>query len=110
MNKERRMPGSLDGIKVLDIAQAAAGPLGAMMLAEMGADVIKVEPPWGDFVRNRPPHKNGVDLMVSGFSRSKRSVVLDLKEEEDRKVIFELVKWADVFVENYKVGTADKLG
>ena len=104
------MSGALEGVKVLDIAQAAAGPLGAMLLAEMGADVIKVEPPWGDFVRNRPPHKNGVDLMVSGFSRSKRSVVLDLKLERDREVIFELVKWADVFVENYKVGTADKLG
>ncbi len=104
------MGGPLEGVKVLDVAQAAAGPLGAMLLAEMGADVIKVEPPWGDFIRNRPPYKNGVDLMVFGFSRSKRSVVLDLKQEKDKALIFELVKWADVFVENYKVGTAEKMG
>ena len=104
------MAGPLDGVKVLDVSQAAAGPIAAELLAELGAEVIKVEPPWGDFVRNTTPYKNGVDLRVFGFSRSKRGIVLDLKNEKDRQLITELVKWADVFLENYKVGTADKMG
>src|SRR5581483_10349791 len=104
------MTGPLDGVKVLDVSQAAAGPIAAELLAELGADVIKVEPPWGDFVRNTTPYKNGVDLRVFGFSRSKRGIVLDLKREQDRRLIDDLARWADVFLENYKVGTADKMG
>ena len=104
------MSGPLDGIKVLDISGGAAGPIAASLLAELGADVIKVEAPWGDFVRNRAPYKNGVDLMVTGFSRSKRSLVLDLTTDRDRALMMQLVEWADIFLENFKGGTVERMG
>ena len=104
------MSGPLEGIKVLDISGGAAGPIAASLLAELGADVIKVEAPWGDFVRNRAPYKNGVDLMVTGFSRSKRSLVLDLTTDRDRALMMQLVEWADIFLENFKGGTVERMG
>ncbi len=104
------MAGPLEGIKLLDISQAAAGPIAGALLAELGADAIKVEPPWGDFMRSGGFIKNGISIFVLGISRGERSIVLDLKKEKDRQLMMELVKWADVFLENYKTGTADKMG
>ncbi|WP_419816227.1 CaiB/BaiF CoA transferase family protein [Glacieibacterium sp.] len=103
----------LAGIRVLDISQVMAGPFCCMLLADMGADVIKVEPPkLGDSTR----HSMGFRLKGEdspGFlalNRNKRSIALDLKSPADRDVLYALVKTADVVVENARPGVADRLG
>lgn len=103
----------LSGIRVLDITQVMAGPFCCMMLGDMGADVIKIEPPkTGDSTR----HSMGFRLKGEdspGFlalNRNKRSITLDLKNEADREVLYALVKTADVVVENARPGVAARLG
>ncbi|MFT0858754.1 CaiB/BaiF CoA transferase family protein [Ancylobacter sp. G4_0304] len=103
----------LEGIRVLDISQVMAGPFCCMLLADMGADVIKIEPPGtGDSTR----HSMGFRLKGTdspGFlalNRNKRSITLDLKSPEDREVLYALVKTADVLVENARPGVASRLG
>ncbi|MCK0207346.1 CoA transferase [Starkeya koreensis] len=103
----------LAGIRVLDISQVMAGPFCCMLLADMGADVIKIEPPGtGDSTR----HSMGFRLKGSdspGFlalNRNKRSITLDLKSSEDREVLYALVKTADVLIENARPGVAARLG
>lgn len=103
----------LQGIRVLDISQVMAGPFCCMLLADMGADVIKIEPPGtGDSTR----HSMGFRLKGSdspGFlalNRNKRSITLDLKSPADREVLYALVKTADVLVENARPGVAGRLG
>lgn len=103
----------LEGIRVLDISQVMAGPFCCMLLADMGADVIKIEPPvTGDSTR----HSMGFRLKGSdspGFlalNRNKRSICLDLKSEEGRKTLYALVKTADVLVENARPGVSARLG
>ena len=105
--------GPLSGIRVLDISQVMAGPFCCMLLGDMGADVIKVEPPRvGDSTR----HSMGFRLKGEdspGFlalNRNKRSITLDLKDEADREVLYALVKSADVLVENARPGVAARLG
>lgn len=106
-------PLPLAGIRVLDVSQVMAGPYCCMMLGDLGADVIKVEPPpGGDSTR----HSMGFRLKGEdspGFyalNRNKRSIVLDLKSPDDREVLYALVKTADVLVENARPGVADRLG
>jgi crotonobetainyl-CoA:carnitine CoA-transferase CaiB-like acyl-CoA transferase len=103
----------LAGIRVLDVSQVMAGPFCCMLLGDMGADVIKIEPPkTGDSTR----HSMGFRLKGEdspGFlalNRNKRSIALDLKDPSDREVLYALVKTADVLVENARPGVADRLG
>jgi crotonobetainyl-CoA:carnitine CoA-transferase CaiB-like acyl-CoA transferase len=103
----------LGGIRVLDVSQVMAGPFCCMLLGDMGADVIKIEPPkTGDSTR----HSMGFRLKGEdspGFlalNRNKRSIALDLKDPSDREVLYALVKTADVLVENARPGVADRLG
>jgi crotonobetainyl-CoA:carnitine CoA-transferase CaiB-like acyl-CoA transferase len=103
----------LTGLRVLDISQVMAGPFCCMLLADMGADVIKIEPPGsGDSTR----HSMGFRMKGEdspGFlalNRNKRSIALDLKTEADREVLYALVKTADVLVENARPGVASRLG
>jgi len=103
----------LSGIRVLDISQVMAGPFACMLLGDMGADVIKIEPPrLGDSTR----HSMGFRLKGEdspGFlalNRNKRSITLDLKDEADREILYALVKTADVLVENARPGVAARLG
>ena len=105
--------GPLAGIRVLDISQVMAGPFACMLLGDMGADVIKIEPPrLGDSTR----HSMGFRLKGEdspGFlalNRNKRSITLDLKDEADREILYALVKTADVLVENARPGVAARLG
>src|SRR3546814_9295393 len=88
----------LNGIRVLDVSQVMAGPFACMLLADMGADVIKVEPPTGDQTRGAMGFKmKGPDSMgFLNMNRNKRSLTLDLKDEEGRKTFYELAKTADV--------------
>lgn len=101
----------LEGILVVDLTRVLAGPFCTMLMADMGADVIKVEnPKTGDDSRAFTPFKNGVSAYFMGLNRSKRSITINLKEPEGKELLKKLVTQADVLVENYKPGTMEKLG
>jgi crotonobetainyl-CoA:carnitine CoA-transferase CaiB-like acyl-CoA transferase len=107
--------GPLSDLVVLDLTRALAGPHAAMMLGDMGARVIKIEPPAGDDTRGwGPPFVGEDDERESTYflstNRNKESLVLDLKAEEDKQVLARLVERADVLMENYRVGVLDRLG
>jgi formyl-CoA transferase len=100
----------LQGIRVLDLSTMLAGPWGAMMLADLGAEVIKIEPPAGDPTRTFEPHfQQGDSLYYLALNRNKKSVVIDLKEPEGLKVFYDLVRKADVVWENYRSGVGKRL-
>ena len=104
--------GALDGIRVIDLTRALAGPYCTLMLGDHGADVIKVEiPGTGDETREwAPPHINGVSAYYLSINRNKRSITIDLKHPEGKKVLERLIEGADVVVENYSPGTLERLG
>ena len=106
------MAGPLAGMRVLELAQIMAGPTAGMMLADMGADVVKVEKlPGGDDSRGyREPRVNGVSAPFLILNRNKRGIALDLKKPAGREVLLRLVRKADVLTENYRRGTMEKLG
>ena len=104
------MAGSLDGLTVLDLTSHLSGPYAGMMLADHGADVIKVEPPGGDSIRGAPPFVNGEGAPFMIWNRNKRSIVLDLKQDPDREALLALADKSDVLIENYRPGVADRLG
>lgn len=110
MNTRDNLP--LKGIRVLDVSQVMAGPFACMLLADMGADVIKVEPPGGDQTRGAMGFKmKGPDSMgFLNMNRNKRSFTVDLKTDEGRQLFYELAKTADVIVENYRPGAVMRLG
>lgn len=104
-------PGALKGITILDLTRVLAGPFCTMLLGDMGAEIIKIEEPGkGDDTRGYPPFVNGFSAYFGNMNRNKKSMTLDLKNEEARNIFFEMVKKADVVIENYKPGTMDKLG
>ena len=103
--------GPLHGIKVLDLSRVLAGPWCAMVLGDLGADVIKIESPEGDDVRHfGPPFKNGESAYFMVGGRNKRSVVCDLKTDEGKALVRRLALGADVLVENFRKGTLEKFG
>jgi crotonobetainyl-CoA:carnitine CoA-transferase CaiB-like acyl-CoA transferase len=107
----RTPKGPLDGVRVIELAHIMAGPVCGMMLADLGADVIKVEKPEGDDSRRfLPPDINGESAAFMMLNRNKRSIVLDLKGERDREIIRRLLRGADVVIENYRRGTMERLG
>src|SRR5919198_1495010 len=100
----------LAGIRVLDLSQAMSGPYATMMLADAGADVIKLEPPDGDHVRSWVQGEVPVSPYLIAANRSKRSVVVDLKHERGREIVLALAEQSDVVVENFKPGVVARLG
>jgi formyl-CoA transferase len=108
------MPGPLAGVRVVDLSRALAGPYATMMLADAGADVLKVEPPAGDDSRGWLPFVDRDGVRESAYflaaNRGKRSVRLDLKTEDGARRLRELCADADVLVENYRPGLLDRLG
>ncbi len=98
----------LDGVRVLDLSRLVAGNLLTHVLADMGADVIKIEPPEGDALRAW--QLDGVAVQWKVYARNKRSIVIDLKSEPDREIFRELVASADMLVENFRPGVLDRLG
>lgn len=107
--------GALSDIRILDLTQMLAGPYGTMMLADHGAEVIKVESPNGDMTRLAGPHLEEDTQRTHGayfqsVNRNKKSIVLDLKTEDGRVALKRLVMDADAIVENFRVGVMDKLG
>ena len=105
------MAGSLEGLLVLDLTSHLSGPYCAMLLADHGADVIKIEQPdKGDNARSMPPFVNGESAPFIIWNRNKRSVAMDLKAAEDRELFLTLVDQADIVVENFRPGVLDRLG
>ena len=101
----------LEGIRVIDLTSVLSGPFCTMMLGDAGADVIKVESPSGDQSRTwGPPFWGDQGAEFLAVNRNKRSIVLDLKTEEGRRVLLDLCRTADVFVENYRRGVPERLG
>ena len=102
---------ALEGIKIIDLSRVLAGPFCTMLLADMGAEVIKVEIPGkGDDSRTFPPFKKGQGTYFINFNRNKKSIVLDLKNSSDVDKLLEIIKSMDVLVENFRPGTMDKMG
>ena len=100
----------LQGIRVLELGNFIAGPLCGMLLADMGADVIKIEPPkTGDMMRASPPVINGESLVFSTINRNKRSIAVDLKKPGARELLLKMAATADVWLENFRPGVLDSL-
>ena len=104
------MTTALGGLRVLDQTQVMAGPFCSMLLADMGADVVKIEPPGGEHTRREHEIAPGVSASFLAVNRNKRSLMLDLKRPEGVAVLKRLVATADVLVENYRPGVAKRLG
>src|SRR5215467_3233550 len=97
--------GPLKGVKILDLSMVVAGPFATMILGDLGADVIKIEPPEGDVTRNLPgPERNGVPVGILNWNRSKRDMVLDLKQKGAAEVLLRMAEQADVMVQNVRPG------
>jgi crotonobetainyl-CoA:carnitine CoA-transferase CaiB-like acyl-CoA transferase len=105
------MPGPLAGIRVIDCSAIVSGPFATMMLADQGADVIKVEPPGiGDLMRIGPFRRGNLSAFYLNCNRGKRAVCIDLQKPEGRDVLLDLVRSADVFVQNFRPGAVERLG
>jgi len=105
------MPGPLDGFRVIDATQMISGPMATMILADQGADVIKVEPPaTGDLTRALGGRRQGMAPTFAVVNRNKRSVVIDLKNAKGVEVLKRLIISADLFVQNFRPGTVERMG
>jgi crotonobetainyl-CoA:carnitine CoA-transferase CaiB-like acyl-CoA transferase len=103
--------GPLAGLRVLDISTVVAGPFASTLLADLGAEVLKVEMPGtGDALRRLAPHKDGISLWWKVTNRNKKGITLDLRKPEGRELLARLVKDYDVLVENFRTGTLDEWG
>lgn len=108
---ERKGPrGPLSSVRVLDLSAYIAGPYGCSLLADQGAEVVKIEPPAGDNLRKYPSTLEAESRAFLGVNRSKWGMVLDLKQEADHAVLMKLVREADVLVHNFRPGVPERLG
>ena len=103
-------PGALEGLRVIDLTQVMAGPFCSMLLGDLGAEVIKVEPPEGEYTRHERAIAPGVSASFLAVNRNKKGLVLDLKQPEGVAILRKLAATADVLVENYRPGVAKRLG
>lgn len=106
----QRRGGPLDGIRVMDISGMGVGPVTGLFLAELGAEVIKVEPPHGDLALTVPPTQGGTSVLYLAANLCKRGIVLNLKDPRDLDRAYRLAEQSDVFIENFRVGVVDRLG
>ncbi|HUY28888.1 MAG TPA: CoA transferase [Candidatus Binataceae bacterium] len=104
------MAGPLDGVRVLDLTTMVAGPVATMMMADQGADVIKIEPPDGELMRHLSHGRNGVSASFLACNRNKRSLAVNLKTAEGLEVVRKLIASAAVFVHNFRPGIAERMG
>lgn len=100
----------LEGITVVDLSRYIAGPYCAQLLGDLGADVVKVEPPGGEFVRTTAPQEKGENLYFMVMNRNKKGITLNTRTEKGKQILTELFKTADVVVQNFRVGTLEKMG
>src|SRR6185437_5357677 len=109
--KGGRMPGPLDGIRVIDLTAAVLGPVATQMLGDLGAEIIKIEPPEGEMMRGIGPARHpGMAAYFLVVNRNKKSVVLDLKKPAAQQALLRLAETADVLVHNMRPGAAERLG
>src|SRR6202048_4709219 len=108
-NHEGNATKSFHGLRVLDFSTTIAGPHCARMLADMGAEVIKIETAEGETMRNRPPMRNGCSTAFGQLNAGKKSLVLDLKSRQGIEVVRRLVASADILVENFRPGVMRRL-
>ncbi|WP_067725028.1 CaiB/BaiF CoA transferase family protein [Oceanobacillus damuensis] len=104
------MNGALNGIKVVDLSRLIAGPYCGMLLADMGAEVIKVEKLTGEDTRHVPPLVEQDSLYTVALNRNKRAITLDFRHQKSKDVLTRLFKWADIIIENFRPGTLEKMG
>lgn len=105
------MNAPLDGYRIIELTSTVSGPIAGMILADQGADVIKIEPPAvGDLARYMGSSRNGMSAMYAVLNRNKRSLVLDFKQVSDKNIFYKLIQTADVLIENYRPGIVKKLG
>ncbi|MDX1581332.1 MAG: CoA transferase, partial [Alphaproteobacteria bacterium] len=105
------MSGPLEGFRILDLTTMISGPYATMILADQGAEVIKIEPPGvGDFVRATGNRQGGFSANFLNNNRNKRSVTIDLKTTEGREVLLKLAETADAFIQNFRPGVVERLG
>ncbi|MGE3679106.1 MAG: CaiB/BaiF CoA transferase family protein, partial [Burkholderiales bacterium] len=104
------MTRAYDGLKVLDFTAMIAGPHCTRLLADLGADVIKLEPPEGDYMRSRGPLRDGHSTYYGSLNCGKKSLCVDLKKPQARELVLELAAQADVVVENFRPGVMQRLG
>ncbi|HAL41787.1 MAG TPA: hypothetical protein DCP57_05020, partial [Gammaproteobacteria bacterium] len=105
------MPAPLDGFRILDLSAVVSGPMAAVVLADQGADVIKIEPPgWGDTIRGLGASRNGLCAIYAMINRNKRSVGIDLKQPQGQDLVKALAADADVLLQNYRPGKMTALG
>ena len=104
------MAGVLDGVRVFDLTLVAVGPWASKLLAQLGADVIRVESPDGDMSHSIPPSIRGTGVLYISVNYNKRQIVLDLKRDEDREKARRLVEVSDVFLQNMRPGAVERLG
>jgi len=104
-------PGALHGVRILDLSAVVSGPMAAVVLADQGADVIKIEPPgWGDGIRFLGASRNGLSSIFSMINRNKRSLAINLKHPAGRALVSKLVETADVLLQNFRPGKMEALG
>ncbi len=104
------MAGPLTGYRIIDLTQMISGPVATMLLGDQGADVIKVEPPGGDFVRRYGGRRAELPAMFASTNRNKRSIVINLKDTRGLDLLKRLVERADVFVQNFRPGAVERMG
>ena len=105
------MPGALDGVKIIDMSAVIAGPMATQILGDQGAEVIKIENPGlGDMARYLGPQSGGMGAMFVAVNRNKRSLALNLKSPQGKSIFLDLIKTADVVVENYRPGAMERMG
>ncbi|MGB8683300.1 MAG: CoA transferase [Candidatus Binatus sp.] len=104
------MPGAMEGVRVLDLTTMVAGPVATMMLADQGAEVIKVESPHGDLMRHFSRGRNGMNAAFLSCNRNKRSLAVDLKSADGLEILKRLIATAQVFVHNFRPGIAERMG
>src|SRR5260221_1141391 len=105
------MAGPLDGYRIIDVTQMVSGPMATMILADQGADVIKIEPTrTGDLTRALGSSKRGMTPTFAVINRGKKSVAINLKDARGVELLKELVRGADVFVQNFRPGAAERMG
>ena len=102
--------GPLEGVRIIDLTSMVSGPMGAMMLADQGAEVIKVEPIAGEQLRHMAAPHNGVNPVFYSCNRGKKSLAIDLKSKEGKQILVKLIKDSDVLMQNFRPGTTDRMG
>jgi crotonobetainyl-CoA:carnitine CoA-transferase CaiB-like acyl-CoA transferase len=110
-NRQTDWPGPLAGLKVIDLTRVLAGPFATQSLGDLGAEVLKIEPPGtGDETRHFPPFVGGESHYFLGINRNKKSLVVDLQQEAGKEILRRIVAKSDILVENYRPGVMDRLG